>query len=139
MVKRQDLLPVVNDGRFDMEELFEQLQPQLDEVVPTDEIPIGREYGIAMLSFSDETTEDYVFYDADNAPVPFQECASAPQATPSVLARAFLQGGQSLHRGFPFRRQVRIDAFAVFIAGAVNLLLRTGKTPSLPSLDDLRA
>jgi hypothetical protein len=57
-------VPVLDNGRFDIDELFQQLQPRLEEVVPGDEIPVGREYGMTMLSFSDGTGEDYLFYDA---------------------------------------------------------------------------
>jgi hypothetical protein len=54
---------IVKSGTFDVDELFQQLQPQLHDNSPGENPPSGQPFGIATLEFADGTEQDYLIYD----------------------------------------------------------------------------
>jgi hypothetical protein len=54
----------VRDGTFDIDDLYQQLEPRLHEVVPTEDQPNpDQPYGMVTLAFGENSQQDYLIYD----------------------------------------------------------------------------
>lgn len=53
----------VQDNTFNIDDLFQQLQPRLRDNVLAENHPLGRPYGMATIEFSDGSEQDYLIYD----------------------------------------------------------------------------
>ena len=53
----------VQSNTFDIDDLFQQLQPRLHDNVPAENRPIAEPYGMAIIEFSDGSEQDYLIYD----------------------------------------------------------------------------
>lgn len=69
---------VVQSSAFNIDDLFQQLQPRLHDNVPAENRPIiGQPYGMATIEFSDGSEQDYLIYDESFALELFQAaCAN---------------------------------------------------------------
>jgi hypothetical protein len=54
---------IVRQGTFDIDELYQQLQPRLHENMPAENRPIEQPYGVANLEFADGSERNYLIYD----------------------------------------------------------------------------
>ncbi|MBN1259232.1 MAG: hypothetical protein JXB35_00995 [Anaerolineae bacterium] len=57
----------IREGVFDIDAVYEQLQPRLHPVVPSEAQPPGQPYGMAMLGFPNGDDRSYLIYDEDYA------------------------------------------------------------------------
>ena len=53
----------VQSNTFNIDDLFQQLQPRLQDNVPAENRPLGQPYGMATIGFSDGSEQDYLIYD----------------------------------------------------------------------------
>jgi hypothetical protein len=53
----------IAEGTFDIDELFDQLQPRLHKNVPAEARPLGQPYGMVSIDFKDGSSSDYLIYD----------------------------------------------------------------------------
>jgi len=53
----------IQNSIFNIDDLFQQLQPRLHDVVSAENRPIGQPYGMATIEFSDGSEQDYLIYD----------------------------------------------------------------------------
>lgn len=67
----------VQSNTFNIDDLFQQLQPRLHDNVPAENRPLGQPYGMATIEFSDGSEQDYLIYDKPFAVELFQAaCAN---------------------------------------------------------------
>jgi hypothetical protein len=67
----------VQSNIFNIEDLFQQLQPRLHDNVPAENRPLGQPYGMATIEFSNGSEQDYLIYDETFAVELFQvACAN---------------------------------------------------------------
>ena len=67
----------VQSNTFNIDDLFQQLQPRLHDNVPAENRPLGQPYGMATIEFSDGSEQDYLIYDETFAVELFQvACAN---------------------------------------------------------------
>jgi hypothetical protein len=67
----------VQSNTFNIDDLFQQLQPRLHNNVPAENRPLGQPYGMATIEFSDGSEQDYLIYDETFAVELFQTaCAN---------------------------------------------------------------
>ena len=64
---------MVEDGVFDFDMLFDQLQTRIHDVVPAEERTIGKPFGMVTVWFRDGGYKDYLLYDGDFAESLFVE------------------------------------------------------------------
>jgi hypothetical protein len=53
----------VHSTTFNIDDLFQQLQPRLHDNVPAENRPIGEPYGMVIIDFSDDSEQDFLIYD----------------------------------------------------------------------------
>jgi len=54
---------VIQNSPFDIDDLFQELQPRLHDVVPAENRSIEQPYGMATIECSDGSKQDYLIYD----------------------------------------------------------------------------
>jgi hypothetical protein len=81
----------IPESTFDIDEIFDQLQPRLHKVVPAENRPLGQDYGIASIRFNDGSSKDYLIYDENYATDLFkkacQHSAAEENSSSSIFER----------------------------------------------------
>lgn len=91
----------VPQGVFDIDVVLDQLQGRLREVVPSEDRPPGRSYGLVTIDFDNGASMDYLIYDGAYASVLFMKSCSNRVRQEDSATEIFERSCASVLEGVP--------------------------------------